>query len=108
MKTAEWVSAMWYSLLHDMLVCAFKKCSISNVLDGMKDDLIWEEESDKGGFSTDDDGSQRAKLVLFLETGRCLPLCAKNTGTSSFCFTCVTFMFFFLPFFCTVKSHPSC
>lgn len=57
-KIAEWVSAAWYSLPHDMVVRAFKKCSISNELDGTEDDCIWEEDSDKEGSTTDDDGDE--------------------------------------------------
>lgn len=57
-KIAEWVSAAWYSLPHDMVVRAFKKCCISNDMDGTEDDLIWEEESDKEGSTTGDDGDE--------------------------------------------------
>lgn len=57
-KIAEWVSAAWYSLPHDMVVRAFKKCSISNELDCTEDDCIWEEDSDKEGSTTDDDGDE--------------------------------------------------
>ncbi|KAH7946499.1 hypothetical protein HPB52_000251 [Rhipicephalus sanguineus] len=55
---AEWVSAAWYGLLHDMIVRTFKKCCISNYMDGAEDDLIWEEESDKEGSTTGNDGDE--------------------------------------------------
>lgn len=57
-KIAEWVSAAWYSLLHDMIVRAFKKCCILNHIDGTKDDLICEKESDKEGSTIDDESDE--------------------------------------------------
>lgn len=56
---AEWVSAAWYDLPHSMVVRAFKKCSLSNALDGTEDDILWEDESAKEDSdsenSSDDD-----------------------------------------------------
>ncbi|KAK8759347.1 hypothetical protein V5799_003020 [Amblyomma americanum] len=52
---AHWVSAAWYGLSHDLVYCAFKKCSISNALQGSEDDLLWEAASDKEESSCDDD-----------------------------------------------------
>lgn len=45
----------WRSLPDSMVEKAFKKCCISNCLDGTEDDALWEAASDK--LSSSDDGS---------------------------------------------------
>uniref|UniRef100_A0A1E1X1Z9 HTH CENPB-type domain-containing protein n=1 Tax=Amblyomma aureolatum TaxID=187763 RepID=A0A1E1X1Z9_9ACAR len=52
---AQWVSAAWYGLPNETVRRAFKKCSISNALDGSEDDLLWETTSLKEESSSDDD-----------------------------------------------------
>lgn len=46
-----WVSQAWRSLPDEMVVRAFKKCSISNSLDGTEDDVLWDAASDKQSSS---------------------------------------------------------
>ena len=36
----------WQELSKEMVERSFKKCGISNALDGTEDDLVWEEEED--------------------------------------------------------------
>lgn len=51
-----WVLSAWHAFLDVMVQNAFKKCSsISNSLDGTKDDTLWEEASDKHSSSEDSD-----------------------------------------------------
>jgi hypothetical protein len=37
------VSAAWKAILESIIVRSFKKCSISNALDGSEDDIVWED-----------------------------------------------------------------
>lgn len=46
-----WVSQAWRALPDEMVVRAFKKCSISNALDGTEDDVLWDAVSDKQSSS---------------------------------------------------------
>ncbi|CAB4445921.1 unnamed protein product [Rhizophagus irregularis] len=39
----EWVKRAWESISDDIIVYSFKKCGISNALDGSEDDAIYEE-----------------------------------------------------------------
>lgn len=43
---AEWVKEAWLDIPSDMIVRSFKKCSISNAMDGSEDDAIYEEQYD--------------------------------------------------------------
>ena len=40
----QWVKESWQELSKEMVERSFKKCGISNALDGTEDDLVWEEE----------------------------------------------------------------
>ena len=44
---AHWVSAAWKSIQAPMIVKSFKKCCISNSLDGSEDDVLWNAEDDE-------------------------------------------------------------
>jgi hypothetical protein len=37
------VSAAWKSIPESIIVRSFKKCCISNALDGSEDDILWED-----------------------------------------------------------------
>ena len=39
-----WVEQAWAQVSVEIVSKAFKKCGISNALDGTEDDMIWEEE----------------------------------------------------------------
>ena len=43
LDVCTWVNDSWEELDPQIIVRAFKKCSISNVLDGTEDDELWEE-----------------------------------------------------------------
>jgi hypothetical protein len=54
------VSAAWKALPESIMVRSFKKCCISNALDGTEDDIVWEddvEDNDDSDWveSTDND-----------------------------------------------------
>jgi len=40
-EVARWVSAAWKAIPESIIVRSFKKCSISNALDGSEDDIVW-------------------------------------------------------------------
>jgi hypothetical protein len=41
-EVAGWVSAAWKAILESITIRSFKKCCISNALDGSKNDIVWE------------------------------------------------------------------
>ena len=51
----QWVKELWQELSKEMVECSFKKCGISNALDGTKDDLVWEEEEDSSQVKEEPD-----------------------------------------------------
>ena len=42
----KWVKQAWDEISEEMVVKSFKKCGISNALDGTEDDVLWEEEEE--------------------------------------------------------------
>ena len=54
----RWVSAAWKAILESIIVISFKKCCISNALDGSEDDVLWEDngdDKDDSDWVTDND-----------------------------------------------------
>jgi len=52
------VSAAWKAIPESIIVRSFKKCYISNALDGSEDYILWEddgEDKDYGDWVTDND-----------------------------------------------------
>jgi len=57
-EVARWVSAAWKAIPESIIIRSFKKCGISNALDGSKDDILWEddgEDKDDSDWVTDND-----------------------------------------------------
>ena len=57
-EVARWVQAAWEAILESIIVRSFKKCCISNALDGSEDDILWEddgEDKDDSDWVTDSD-----------------------------------------------------
>ena len=52
-----WVKEAWEELSPDIIIKAFKKCTISNALDGSEDDCVWQDkaESDDENAEFEDD-----------------------------------------------------
>ena len=42
----QWIKQSWARVREDIIVKYFKKCGISNALDGSEDHLIYEEDND--------------------------------------------------------------
>ena len=52
------MSAAWKAIPESIIIRSFKKCYISNALDGSEDVILWEddgEDKDDGGWVTDND-----------------------------------------------------
>jgi len=45
-EVARWASAALKAIPESIIVRSFKKCCISNVLDGSKDDFLWEDDGE--------------------------------------------------------------
>ena len=57
-EVARWVSVAWKAIPESIIVRSFKKCRISNALDGSEDDILWEddgEDKDGSDWVTDND-----------------------------------------------------
>ena len=60
-NVCEWVKNSWQPVKSEALVKCFKKCGISNALDGSEDDILYEESdasrenNDEDDFSGSDD-----------------------------------------------------
>jgi len=52
----QWVKTAWDSIDPAIISKSFKKCSISNDLDGMEDDELWDEHHNKS--DTDEEGDE--------------------------------------------------
>ena len=45
-EVARWVLAAWKAIPESIIVRSFKKCCISNALDGSEDDILWEDDGE--------------------------------------------------------------
>ena len=57
-EVARWVSDAWKAIPESIIIRSFKRCSISNALDGSEDDILWEddgEDKDDSDWVTDND-----------------------------------------------------
>ena len=57
-EVARWLSAAWKAIPESIIVRSFKKCCISNALNGSEDDILWEddgEDKDDSDWVTDND-----------------------------------------------------
>ena len=49
-EICRWISDVWDDIPTEMIAKSFRKCCITNALDGTEDEEIWEEESDSDPF----------------------------------------------------------
>ena len=49
------MSAAWKAIPESIIVRFFKKCCISNALDGSEDDILWEDDGEDKDEVTDND-----------------------------------------------------
>jgi hypothetical protein len=45
-EVARWVLAAWKAIPENIIVRSFKKCCISNALEGSEDDILWEDDGE--------------------------------------------------------------
>ena len=45
-EVARWVLAAWKAIPQSTIVRSFKKCCISNALNGSEDEIVWEDDVD--------------------------------------------------------------
>ena len=55
----SWVLEAWRGLPKEMVARSFKKCGISNSIDGTEDDILWEEEANPEQESEDDESEDK-------------------------------------------------
>ena len=55
----SWVLEAWRGLPKEMVAWSFKKCGISNSIDGTEDDILWEEEANPEQESEDDESEDK-------------------------------------------------
>jgi hypothetical protein len=52
----HWILAAWKGVKDEIIIKAFKKCSISNLMDGSEDDELWQSSDiDSTGNECDSD-----------------------------------------------------
>ena len=61
-EVARWVSAAWKAIPESIIVRSFRKCCISNALDGSEDDIQWEDDGEDkdSDWVTDNDSVMSA------------------------------------------------
>jgi len=52
----QWVKTAWDYINLAIITKLFKKCSISNDLDGMEDDVLWAKQYEKSDTDSEEDG----------------------------------------------------
>lgn len=63
-KLAEWVSNAWNKISNSVVEDSFKKCCITNALDGSEDDILWENnESTKSESESDGSSDDQSELT---------------------------------------------
>lgn len=53
-EICQWIVDAWQELEPQIIVHSFKKCCISNALDGSEDDILWEDQATSDTTSADD------------------------------------------------------
>jgi hypothetical protein len=64
----EWILNAWGRISSETTAAGFKKCCISNALDGTEDDFLWqhnEDENDKSDCGEDDNGEEKSENENF-------------------------------------------
>ena len=63
----QWVKTAWDSIDPAIIVRAFKKCSITNELDGTEDDILWQDDRDAPCADSDNEGEEMYDDMLTTE-----------------------------------------
>ena len=54
----QWVKTAWYLIDPTIIIWAFKKCSITNELDGTEDNILWQDDRDAPCIDSDIEGKE--------------------------------------------------
>jgi hypothetical protein len=60
----EWIREAWAHITPTVIEKSFKKCGISNKLDGTKDDYLWDNDPDHMGSVDDEHDESRREEYL--------------------------------------------
>ena len=77
-EICQWVSDAWDDIPPEMVAKSFRKCCITNALDGTEDDAIWEEESDSDLDEMDGDHHLYYGEYFEQQNAEIDPECFKN------------------------------
>ena len=83
-----WVLDAWRGLSADMVARSFKKCGISNSVDGTEDEILWEETEDVPTTRVYEEDEDEGVYAAHLTSEECL-------FTYSLPFTVLSFFMFF-------------
>ena len=72
-KVCQWIKTLWDSVNKDIVIKYFKKCGISNALDGKEDELIYEDSSSQSSSVEYDfeDSSEDEEFLGFSDSSDC-------------------------------------
>jgi hypothetical protein len=63
-QLCEWIREAWARISPTLMEKSFKKCGISNKLDGMEDDYLWDSDPNHvSSVDDDDDESSREEYL---------------------------------------------
>ena len=83
-QVCQWIKQSWSRVREDIIVKSFKKCGISNALDGSEDHLIYEEHNEEESSDDDLQGFQRS--VQFYNLFFCLAFQSNNKNCGNITF----------------------
>ncbi|KAJ4426521.1 hypothetical protein ANN_27335 [Periplaneta americana] len=63
----EWILSSWHTISPDSIIKGFKKCCVSNALDGSEDDVLWAESDEQSDSDETNTGTGRVKSAVTLE-----------------------------------------
>jgi hypothetical protein len=63
-QLCEWIREAWARISPALIEKSFKKCGISNKLDGTKDDYLWDSDPDQASSVDDDDDESSREEYL--------------------------------------------
>jgi hypothetical protein len=65
-QLCEWIREAWARISHALIEKSFKKCGISNRLDGTEDDSLWDIDPDHASSVDDDDDKSSREEHLYV------------------------------------------
>ena len=88
----SWVLEAWRGLPKEMVAWSFKKCGISNSIDGTEDDILWEEEANPEQESEDDESEDKDVYDDKLTEEQWRSLFGKSDDEDEFVYIFITYL----------------